>query len=53
METITLGIDVAYGMLFGSRSTFNPDSDIPSLEGKVVIVTGGSQQLFTHTDGTC
>jgi hypothetical protein len=44
MEIPGLVLDVAVGMvgtLFGSSRTFTPDQDIPSLEGKVVFVTGG------------
>lgn len=27
--------------MFGAKVTFNPDTDIPDLTGKVAIVTGG------------
>lgn len=36
---------MAYDIMFGTRSTFDPDRDIPSLEGKVIIVTGGEHFL--------
>ncbi|PHH87597.1 hypothetical protein CDD83_8650 [Cordyceps sp. RAO-2017] len=32
-------------LFFGGNSSFNPESDIPSLEGKVVLVTGGNVGL--------
>lgn len=32
-------------MFFGSRNSFDPDKDIPSLDGKVILVTGGSNGL--------
>jgi hypothetical protein len=27
--------------LFGRGTTFDPDTDIPSLDGEVVLITGG------------
>jgi hypothetical protein len=27
--------------MFGGSPTFNPDKDIPSLSGKVIVITGG------------
>lgn len=44
LEIPTLMVDVATelpAMLF-SRNTFDPEKDIPSLENKVIIVTGGT-----------
>ena len=32
-------------MLFGSSVSFDPQKDIPSLEGKVILVTGGTNGL--------
>jgi hypothetical protein len=31
--------------LFGGKS-FEPDTDIPDLSGKVIIVTGGKYNIF-------
>jgi hypothetical protein len=41
MEYPRIILNIASDMLFGSRTTFNPDTDIPSLAGKVILVTGG------------
>jgi hypothetical protein len=30
-----------FARLFGSGVAFDPDSNIPSLDGKVVLITGG------------
>lgn len=32
-------------MIFWRKSTFKPDRDIPSLEGKVILITGGNTGL--------
>jgi hypothetical protein len=41
MEYPRIILGVASNILFGARSTFSPDNDIPSLAGKVILVTGG------------
>jgi hypothetical protein len=41
MEYPRIILNVASDILFGSRSNYNPDTDIPSLAGKVILVTGG------------
>jgi hypothetical protein len=46
MEYPRLVFNVATDMLFGSKKTFNPDTDIPSLAGKVILVTGGRPHPF-------
>jgi hypothetical protein len=33
---------MVYGMLNRSAVSFNPDKDIPPLDGKVVLITGGT-----------
>jgi hypothetical protein len=38
-------LNVASDILFRSRTAFTPDTDIPSLAGKVILVTGGSPPL--------
>jgi len=34
-------IDVGMGLLSPSQKKYQPDRDIPPLDGKVIIVTGG------------
>jgi hypothetical protein len=41
MEIPALVVDVAMGLLSSNHNTFNPENDIPSLDGKVIMVTGG------------
>ena len=49
MEYPRLIFNVATDILFGSKTTFNPDTDIPSLAGKVILVTGGGPHPFQAT----
>jgi hypothetical protein len=41
MEIPRLVVDVGMGLLSPNLKKYNPETDIPSLDGKVIIVTGG------------
>jgi hypothetical protein len=42
MEIPNLIVDVTMGLFFGSQNSFDPDKDIKLLDGKVILVTGGT-----------
>lgn len=46
MEVPRLVVDVGMGILFPNQRKFEPDTDIPPLDGKVIVVTGGT--LYSH-----
>ena len=37
--------------MFGGGKKFNPDTDIPDLTGKTILVTGGSVDWAVNTVG--
>ena len=45
MEIPRLILDVGMGLLSPSQKAYIPDNDIPALDGKVIIVTGGMSPL--------
>ena len=48
MEIPRLVLDVGMGLLFPNQKAYNPDKDIPALDGKVIVVTGGKSLSMTR-----